>query len=131
MNGETETFIFKFKDNRKITLLPNQVINISTSFYYKHINKENGNVVEMPENIKFENFSKFLEIFQKNIILDEQKSQENKILINDNIDLVQMIEISEFFENDSFSIFIINECILYSDNKLNKKNAYLLLILSL
>ena len=73
----------------------------------------------------------FLEIFQKNSpILDDQASQENKIIVNENIDLVQLIQISEFFENDSFSVFLINEFFLYGEKKITKKNAYLLLILS-
>ena len=131
MENESESFIFTFKDNRKILLSQSQVINISTSFYYKHINKDNGNIIKIPDNISYENFEEFLEIFQKNTpILDEQTTQENRIKVNDNIDLVQLIQISEFLENDSFSIFLINELFLFGENRINKTNSYLLLILS-
>ena len=128
---EEETFIFKFNDKKELKLSQNQVINISTSFYYKHVNKDKGNLITIPDNISYECFVEFLEIFQKNSpILDDQASQENKIIVNENIDLVQLIRISEFFENDSFSVFLINEFFLYGEKKITKKNAYLLLILS-
>ncbi len=128
---EEDAFTFIFNDKRKIILTQNQVINISTSFYYKHVNKDNGNIIKLPDNITYENFSEFLEIFQKNApIIDDQTSQENKLIVSENADLVQLIQISEFFENDSFSIFLINEFFLYGDKKITKKNAYLLLILS-
>ena len=131
MVDEEEPFVFTFKDNRKILLSQNQVINISTTFFYKYINKDNGNIIRIPDNITYENFKEFIDIFQKNTpILEEQASQENKLKINDNIDLVQLIEISEYFGNDSFSIFLINELFLSGDDKINKNNSYLLLILS-
>ena len=128
---ESESFFFIFNDKRKIILSQNQVINISTSFYYKHINKEKSNIVTIPENITYETFKEFLEILQKNFpILDEQASQNLKLIINENIDLVQLIQISDFFENDVFSMILINEFFLYGENKINKNNSYPLLILS-
>ena len=131
MVDEEEPFVFTFKDNRKILLSQNQVINISTTFFYKYINKDNGNIITIPDNITYENFKEFIDIFQKNTpILEDQASQQNKLKINDNIDLVQLIEISEYFGNDSFSIFLINELFLSGDDKINKNNSYLLLILS-
>ena len=127
--GESESFAFTFNDKRKIILSQNQVINISTSFYYKHINKEKSNTITVPENITYETFSEFLEIFKKNFpILDEQTSQNIKLIVNENIDLVQLIQISEFFENDVFSMILINEFFLYGENKINKDNSYPLLI---
>ena len=131
INNESESFIFTFNDQRKMVLSHNQVINISTTFYYKHINKENNNIITIPNDITYENFLEFLEIFQKNSpILEEQISQENKLIVNENADLVQLIKVSEFFENDSFSIYLINEFFLYGENKINKKYSYSLLILS-
>ena len=41
-----------------------------------------------------------------------------------------MLQLSEFFENDTFSMLLINEYILYEDIKISKNNAYILLILS-
>ena len=131
MIDNSESFIFTFSDKRRILLSQNQVLNISTSFYYKHINKENGNILEIPNNISYETFNEFLDIFQKNSpILEEQNSQENKLVVNENVDLVQLIQISEYFENYEFSIYLINELFLYGENKINKNNSYLLLILS-
>ena len=128
---ESESFTFIFSDKRKIILSQNQVINISTPFYYKHINKEKSNIITIPENITYEAFSEFLEIFQKNFpILDEQASQNLKLVINENIDLVQLIQISELFENDVFSMILINEFFLCGENKIGKNNCYPLLILS-
>ena len=40
------------------------------------------------------------------------------------------MQLSEFFGNDNFSIYLINEYILYDDVKISKNNAYSLLILS-
>ena len=132
INDESESFIFTFNDKRKMILSQNQLINISTTFYYKHINKENSNKIKIPNDITYENFLEFLEIFQKNSpILEEQVSQENKIQVSENADLVQLVKISEFFENDTFSLFLINEFFLCGgDNKISKKYAYSLLILS-
>ena len=131
INDESESFVFIFNDQRKLILSQNQVINISTTFYYKHINKEKSNIIKLPENLTYENFLEFLEIFQKNTpILDEQASQDNKIIVNDNIDLVQLVQISELFETDSFSLFLISEFFLCGENKINKNNSYPLLMLS-
>ena len=131
MNEDSESFIFIFNDNRRIILSQNQVLNISTTFYYKHINKENGNIITLPDNISYESFTEFVDIYQKNSpILEEQISQENKLIVNENVDLVQLIQMSEYFENETFSIFLINELFLYGENKINKKNSYMLLILS-
>ena len=131
MKEDSESFIFIFNDNRRIILSQNQVLNISTTFYYKHINKENGNIITLPDNISYESFTEFVDIYQKNSpILEEQISQENKLIVNENVDLVQLIQMSEYFENETFSIFLINELFLYGENKINKKNSYMLLILS-
>ena len=132
INDESESFIFTFNDKRKMVLSQNQLINISTTFYYKHINKENSNKIKIPNDITYENFLEFLEIFQKNSpILEEQVSQEKKIQVSENVDLVQLVKISEFLENDTFSLFLINEFFLCGgENKISKKYAYSLLILS-
>lgn len=131
MNEESESFTFIFSDNRRINLSQNQVLNISTTFYYKHVNKENGSIITLPDNISYESFTEFVEIYQKNSpILEEQISQENKLNVNENADLVQLIQMSEYFENETFSIFLINELFLNGENTINKKNSYMLLILS-
>ena len=129
IDDDSRSIIFQFKDDKQLVLSKNQIMNISTSFYYKNINKINSNVIKIPDNITYKNFTEFLEIIKNNSkIYDEQASQENKIILNENIDLAELIQISEFFENETFSLIILNE--IEGGNKINKKNSYLLLILS-
>ena len=129
IEDDSESIIFQFNEDKKIILTKNQIMNISTSFYYKNINKANNNIIKIPDNMTYENFNEFLEIIKKNSqIYDEQESQENKIVLNEKIDIADLIQISEFFENDTFSLILINE--IERGNKINKKNSYLLLILS-
>ena len=126
MTDEKLTFTFIFDDKRKITLPGKQVLNISSSFYYKYINKDSKNQIEVPNKISYETFNEFIHLVK------EQMSNETKPGngIKNDIDIIQLIQLSEFFENDNFSMFLINEYILYDDYKINKNNAYTLLILS-
>ena len=124
MNTEKKSYNFIFKDNRKITLSSKQVLNISPSFYNKYINKESKINIDIPSNISYETFKEFIKIMK------EQNSNENKLIIRKDVDLIELVQLSEFLENDNFSIFLINEYILFEDIKINKNNAYILLILS-
>jgi len=124
MNTEKKSYNFIFKDNRKITLSSKQVLNISPSFYNKYINKESKINIDIPSNISYETFIEFIKIMK------EQNSNENKLIIRKDVDLIELVQLSEFLENDNFSIFLINEYILFEDIKINKNNAYILLILS-
>ena len=124
MNTEKKSYNFLFKDNRKITLSSKQVLNISPSFYNKYINKESKINIDIPSNISYETFKEFIKIMK------EQNSNENKLIIRKDVDLIELVQLSEFLENDNFSIFLINEYILFEDIKINKNNAYILLILS-
>ena len=124
MNTEKKSYNFIFKDNRKITLSSKQALNISPSFYNKYINKESKINIDIPSNISYETFKEFIKIMK------EQNSNENKLIIRKDVDLIELVQLSEFLENDNFSIFLINEYILFEDIKINKNNAYILLILS-
>ena len=133
MSEDSENFIFIFNDKRKIYLSQDKVFDISTTFYNKHIDMDNQNKISIPDNISYESFKEFLSIFNKYSPESyEQNSQENKLklIVNENIDPVQLIQISEYFENDSFTKFLIKELFLNEENKINKNNSYLLLILS-
>ena len=124
MNDEKPNLTFVFHDKRKITLKAKQVMNISSSFYFNNINKENNNIIEIPNKISYETFNEFIQL------IAEQINNENKLVIKNNVDIIQLLQLSEFFGNDNFSMYLINEYILYDDVKISKNNAYSLLILS-
>ena len=124
MTDEKPNLTFIFHDQRKITLKAKQVMNISSSFYFNNINKENNNIIEIPNKISYETFNEFIQIVR------DQITNENKIIVKNNVDIIQLLQLSEFFGNDNFSMFLINEYILYEDIKISRNNAYSLLILS-
>ena len=124
MTDEKPNLTFIFHDQRKITLKAKQVMNISSSFYFNNINKENKNNIEIPNKISYETFNEFIQL------IAEQINNENKLVIKNNVDIIQLLQLSEFFGNDNFSMYLINEYILYDDVKISKNNAYSLLILS-
>ena len=124
MTDEKPSMTFIFHDKRRITLPAKKIINISSSFYYNNINKDSKNNIEIPNKITYETFNEFIELVK------EQINNENKVIIKNGVDIIQLIQLSEFFENDSFSLFLINDYILYEDIKISKNNAYTLLILS-
>jgi hypothetical protein len=99
-------------------------MNISSSFYFNNINKETKNNIEIPNKISYETFNEFIQL------IAEQINNENKLVIKNNVDIIQLLQLSEFFGNDNFSMYLINEYILYDDVKISKNNAYSLLILS-
>ena len=124
MTDEKPNLTFIFHDQRKITLKAKQVMNISSSFYFNNINKETKNNIEIPNKISYETFNEFIQL------IAEQINNENKLVIKNNVDIIQLLQLSEFFGNDNFSMYLINEYILYDDVKISKNNAYSLLILS-
>ena len=124
MTDEKPSLTFIFHDKRKITLPAKQVINISSSFYFNNVNKETKNIIEIPNKISYETFNEFIQLVGITI------SNENKFVLKNDVDIIQLLQLSEFFENDTFSMLLINEYILYEDIKISKNNAYILLILS-
>ena len=124
MTDEKPSLTFIFHDKRKITLPAKQVINISSSFYFNNVNKETKNIIEIPNKISYETFNEFIQLVGFTI------SNENKFVLKNDVDIIQLLQLSEFFENDTFSMLLINEYILYEDIKISKNNAYILLILS-
>ena len=124
MTDEKPNLTFIFHDQRKITLKAKQVMNISSSFYYEHINRNSNIEIEIPSKISCDTFKEYIEIVK------EQINNETKGIIKNNVDIIQLLQLSEFFGNDNFSMYLINEYILYDDVKISKNNAYSLLILS-
>ena len=124
MTDQKPSLTFIFHDKRKITLPAKQIINISSSFYYHNINKEPKNIIEIPNKITYEIFNEFIQQVREHI------NNDNKPIIKSNVDLIQLLQLSEFFENDIFSMFLINENILCDDYQISEDNAYTLLILS-
>ena len=100
MNDEKPNLTFVFHDKRKITLKAKQVMNISSSFYFNNINKENNNIIEIPNKISYETFNEFIQLVR------DQITNENKIIIKNNVDIIQLLQLSEFFGNDNFSMFL-------------------------
>ena len=125
MTDEKPSLTFIFHDKRKITLPAKQVINISSSFYFNNINKETKNIIEIPNKISYDTFNEFIQLVKTQI------STENKLIIKNGVDIIQLLQLSEFFENDNFSMYLLNDYILFEDDfKISKNNAYVLLILS-
>ena len=125
MTDEKPSLTFIFHDKKKITLPAKQVINISSSFYFNNINKETKNIIEIPNKISYDTFNEFIQLVKTQI------STENKLIIKNGVDIIQLLQLSEFFENDNFSMYLLNDYILFEDDfKISKNNAYILLILS-
>ena len=124
MADDKQQFTFIFEDKRKYTISSKQILCISSSFYYRHINNESKNKIEVPNKITYEIFDEFIKVIK------EQISNENKFVIKNTTNILQFIELSEFFENDNFTMFLISEYIICDDIKINKNEAYVLLIMS-
>ena len=124
MADDKQQFTFIFEDKKKYTISSKQILCISSSFYYRHINNESKNKIEVPNKITYEIFDEFIKVIK------EQISNENKFVIKNTTNILQFIELSEFFENDNFTMFLISEYIICDDIKINKNEAYALLIMS-
>ena len=124
MIEDKQSFTFVFEDKRKYTLPGKQILKISSSYYYKHINNNSRNKIEVPNNITYETFDEFIKV------INEQINNENKYVIKDTTNLIYLFQLSEFFENDGFSMFLISEYLTCDDMKISKDDAYTLLIQS-
>ena len=141
-----EEFIFIFDDNAELIVPKNHIIEISPTFYFKNINNDEQNSIKMPKYIKRNDLEEFLEIYKKYIFrlrqfnFDESFISMKLLLQGFSINISKLIQISELFENNSFSLLVIKDCILNENNeseninssnhRMNFDNALMLLNLS-
>ena len=117
-----EEFEFTFEDNRKLLMRKQDLLEISPNLYTKTNKNKNAKIIKVPYYIKYNDFHDFTEIYQSYISRLRQFNQEqsfisiNLIIQNYKINIAQLIQISEYFENNSFSKILIKDCIL-SKNK--------------
>ena len=113
-----EEFEFTFEDNRKFPMCKQDLIEISPNLYSKTNKNKNTKIIKVPYYIKYNDFLDFTEIYQSYISRLRQFNQEqsfisiNLIIQNYKINIAQLIQISEYFENNSFSKILIKDCIL-------------------
>ena len=141
-----EYYEFTFEDNNKFEISKQELIEISQNLYSRIIKNNVSNIIKLPKYIKYEDFSEFIEIYRNYISRLRQFNQEHffisisLIIQNFKINIAQLLQISEFFENNSFSKLLIKDCILAKNKEktkfdninhsLNINNAITLLILS-
>ena len=141
--NNNEEFKLVFDDNSKLIVSKNTIIEISPTFYFKNINNNDDNIIKIPKYIEYNDMDNFIKIFQKYISrlrqfnYDEYFISIKYILEGYSTFISKLIQISEYFENNSFSIILIKDCLL-GDNKdntninhaMNIDNAVILLFLS-
>ena len=141
-NNEDE-FKFIFDDNRELVVPKNRILEISQTFYFKNLNIEE-NIIKMPNFIKYNDLDEFIRIFQKyksrlrQFNFDESFISIQLLIEGTSINISKLIQLSEFFEDNTLSMTLIKECILSSSNKgkinsnhrMNLDNALILLLLS-
>jgi len=141
-----EEFRFIFEDKTELIVPKNHIIEISPTFYFKNINTDEQNIIKMPKYMKRKDLEDFLEIYKKYIFrlrqfnFDESFISMKLILQGFSINISKLIQISELFENNSFSLLLIKDCILNDNNeseninssnhRMNCDNALMLLNLS-
>ena len=141
-----EYYEFTFEDNNKFEISKQELIEISQNLYSRIIKNNVSNIIKLPKYIKYEDFSEFIEIYRNYISRLRQFNQEHffisisLIIQNFKINIAQLLQISEFFENNSFSKLLIKDSILAKNKEktkleninhsLNINNAITLLILS-
>ena len=139
-------FEFIFDDNNKFKMYKEDLIEISPNLYSRTIKNNISKIINIPKFIKYNDFRDFAEIYKSYISRLRQFNQEqsfisiNLIIKNYNINIAQLIQISEFLENNTFTKVLIKDCI-FSKNKdkgnyinrnhtINIDNSILLLYLS-
>ena len=126
-----EDFKFVFEDNSELLVSKNSIIEISPTFYFKNINNNEKNIVKMPKYIGFNDLDNFIKLFQKYISrlrqfnFDESFISIKLLLEGYSTNIEKFVQISEYFENNSFSIILIKDCLLSdSKDKDNNNNCH-------
>ena len=128
--NEEEDFIFIFNDGRISSYTQNEILEVSPSFYYKSINNISYNKIKVPPSITKEDISSFIDVYKKGVISFSNNNSNNYMnFLEENIKILKFLQISEFFENDSFSLILINDYFI-KGNKISNENALTLLKIS-
>ena len=128
LNNDEEQFKFVFEDESELLVPKNAIIEISPSFYFKNINKIDNNIIKMPKYIGYSDLDNFIKLFQKYISrlrqfnFDESFISIKILLENYSTNIAKFIQISEYFDNNSFSIILIKDCIL-TESKDNENSC--------
>ena len=124
-----EDYIFIFQDNNKFEMSKQDFIEISPNLYSQTVKVNDSKIIKLPKYIRYEDFREFVEIYRNYISRLRQFNQEqffisiSLIIQNYKINIAQLLQISEYFENNSFSKLLIKDCILAKNReKTNSKN---------
>ena len=128
--NDEEDFIFIFNDGRISKYTQNEILEVSPSFYYKSINNITFNKIKVPPSITKEDISSFIDVYKKGVISFNNNNSNNYMnFLEENIKILKFLQISEFFENDSFSLILINDYFI-KGSKITNENALTLLKIS-
>ena len=122
-----QNVIFTFDDNSELLISKDTIIDISTTFYYKNINNNKEKIIKVPKYIGYNDLDNFIKLFQRYISrlrefnFDESFISVKFLLEKYTINISKLLQISEYFESDSFSIILIKDCLL-SENKIENIN---------
>ena len=145
-SSNEEEFKFIFEDNRELVVPKSRILEISQAFYFKNLNNDE-NIIKMPKFIKHSDLEEFIKIFQKYISrlrqfnFDESFISIQLLIEGTTINISKLIQLSEFFGNNTLSMILIKDCILTdklekenpninASHKMNLDNALILLYLS-
>jgi len=143
-SNNEEEFKFLFEDNRELVVPKSRILEISQTFYFKNLNNDE-NIIKMPKFIKQNDLDEFIKIFQKYISrlrqfnFDESFISIQLLIEGTTINISKLIQLSEFFGNNTLSMILIKDCILSdkkekenmnNNHKMNLDNALILLLLS-
>ena len=142
MSNNEDEFKFIFEDKRELVVPKNRILEISQTFYFKNLNNDE-NIIKMPKFIKYNDLDEFIKIFQKYISrlrqfnFDESFISIKLLIEGATINISKLIQLSEFFGNNTLSMILIKDCILSNNkdninnnHKMNLDNALILLFLS-
>ena len=142
MSNNEDEFKFIFEDKRELVVPKNRILEISQTFYFKNLNNDE-NIIKMPKFIKYNDLDEFIKIFQKYISrlrqfnFDESFISIQLLIEGATINISKLIQLSEFFGNNTLSMILIKDCILSNNkdninnnHKMNLDNALILLFLS-
>jgi len=127
-SNNDEEFKFIFDDKKELSITKNSIIEISPTFYFKNINNNEQNIIKMPKYIGYNDLDNYIKLFQRYISrlrqfnFDESFISIKLLLEGYSTNISKLIQISEYFENNSFSIILIKDCLLADNKEKEKEN---------